>query len=409
MAAFTTASKNTQVGAEFRDRFADDGHVLADELADHRGEARSAPRTACCSPASPVGPPRSVFGLAVVCRTTTEPGRIAASSPSSTQVCLTCSSVKTQTTTTSASLAAPAISSTASAPSSVTASRLSSVRPSARTWWPASTRRRTIGAPIRPAPMNPTRITPLCSSRSDHHRGWCINVSAVSAMVNTEPSGAEAAAARLVACRTSFCSRPPAWGASPSRLPPKTTILPSVLIALPRLAVNNRLFRILVTWPPQGGRGARWGRHMLRTRVCTSRRRTPPRRPSPAGCPPETAGAPPLTGASITEIPLSAADLAISRQVSGCTVLWISTMPPGAGPASTPVPPSRTCLSSSPTTHRQTRSLAAPTASARNLPRRSALTARSDEPDAHQPASTSTSVPSRAITHSSMNDNTCSW
>ena len=37
------------------------------------------------------------------------------------------------------------------------------------------------------------------------------------------------------------------------------------------------------------------------------------------------AGAPPLTGASSTETPRRCADSATSRQVSGCTVLWMAT------------------------------------------------------------------------------------
>ena len=52
-----------------------------------------------------------------------------------------------------------------------------------------------------------------------------------------------------------------------------------------------------------------------------------------------TAGPPPLTGASITETPCEAAFSAISRQVSGCTVLWIAMIPPSASPASTPTSP----------------------------------------------------------------------
>src|SRR6476659_8968617 len=114
------------------------------------------------------------------------------------------------------------------------------------------------------------------------HRGYSIDFRAASAASNTAPSAADALAARLAAWRTSFCSSAPAIGASPSRVPPKTAMLPSalltadprvntshslsrgiprespklrVLIALPRLALNSRLFKILVIWPlPSGPR-----------------------------------------------------------------------------------------------------------------------------------------------------------
>ncbi|MDT5190023.1 MAG: hypothetical protein QOI28_2274, partial [Mycobacterium sp.] len=305
MAAFTTASRNTQVGAEFRDRFADDGHVLADELADHRGEARSAPRTACCSPASPVGPPRSVFGLPVVCRTTTEPGRIAASSPSSTQVCLTCSSVKTQTTTTSASLAAPAISSTASAPSSVTASRLSSVRPSARTWWPASTRRRTIGAPIRPEPM--TRR----ASRRSVLRG-----APITSRVPSRNRGGATAHRRIDHRNTFVRSR------------------------LGDLATGVGMHGA-VDFDDAARR--RSGQHFgIASRTCLS---------------------------SSSPTTQQADQIAGRTQFGRCR----GHLRRGVGIRLDRCGPAR------------------PQRRARNLPRRSALTARSDEPDAHQPASTSTS------------------
>src|SRR4051812_25296645 len=100
------------------------------------------------------------------------------------------------------------------------------------------------------------------------HLGYSIDFRAASAASNTAPSGADALAARLAAWRTSFCSNPPAIGASPPNAPPKPEMLPKalltadpplrtahsrsrgtpsdspnsrVLIALPRLALNNRL------------------------------------------------------------------------------------------------------------------------------------------------------------------------
>ena len=116
----------------------------------------------------------------------------------------------------------------------------------------------------------------------------------------------------------------------------------------------------------------------------------------------------------------------------------MATIPPVASPASTPLSPLKTSLtSSSPTTHRQTRSLAAANSAgdcgglrgrcrrkARGwracAPRqrevetafddppchRAALAAQSDEADAHQPASSSVSL---AEAHWSTNDSTRRW
>jgi hypothetical protein len=76
--------------------------------------------------------------------------------------------------------------------------------------------------------------------------------------------------------------------------------------------------------------------------------------------PASTAGAPPLTGASITETSCSAACLANFRHVSGCTVLCTAMMLPGLAPANSPLsPPVSSSTSASPTTHRQISSLAA--------------------------------------------------
>ena len=86
------------------------------------------------------------------------------------QTCWTCSSVNTQTTTTSASEPTSARSVTGCAPSSLTPRRFSTDLPRARTSWPASTRRRTMGAPMRPAPTNPTRVNAGTPSTSTLRR-----------------------------------------------------------------------------------------------------------------------------------------------------------------------------------------------------------------------------------------------
>jgi hypothetical protein len=71
-----------------------------------------------------------------------------------------------------------------------------------------------------------------------------------------------------------------------------------------------------------------------------------------------TAGAPPLTGASITETPRTLALSARLRQVLGCTVLCTTMIEPGCAPASKPSGPAASVsTSSSATTHKQMMSL----------------------------------------------------
>ena len=98
----------------------------------------------------------------------------------------------------------------------------------------------------------------------------------------------------------------------------------------------------------------------------------------------------------MTETPWAAAISAISRQVSGCTVLWMAMMPPGASPASTPVSPESTSrTSSSPTTHRHTRSLAAP--SSAGVPRDLAAVSAYGSSDAGRRAHSVSSKPPSTI------------
>ena len=128
---------------------------------------------------------------------------------------------------------------TGCAPSSLIARRFSSVLPSARTSWPASTRRRTMGAPMRPAPTNPTRVMASSSSRKRSSARVIHGLQARVGGVNTAPSGADALAARFAAWRTSFCSRAPAIGASASKVPPKAAMLASaLLVADPPLSTS---------------------------------------------------------------------------------------------------------------------------------------------------------------------------
>ena len=78
----------------------------------------------------------------------------------------------------------------------------------------ASTSRRTIGLPMRPAPTKPT----------SRHRGKSIDCKCgVGGVEHHAALGSRCACrAMLAACRTSFCSNAPAMGASWSRVPPKT-------------------------------------------------------------------------------------------------------------------------------------------------------------------------------------------
>ena len=335
--------------------------------------------------------------------------------------------------------------------------RFSGVRPSARTSWPASTSRRTIGAPMRPAPTKPTRVIAGVPSRSARRRPHRTPRPAVPTRRRrgSRHAGRPSAATPLRSA--------PVW----SRVPPKAAMLPSaLLVADPRVSTSHSLSRRNAKGLAQfqgADRAAQVGgeqqvvqdlgdlaaaeRAQVHDRVGVGREH-------------RAAALDDLVVAADHDQQLALLDggrpaahrgvddrntlcgsrLASSRQVSGCTVLWMATIPPGASPASTPVSPLSTSLtSSSPTTHRQTRSLAA--ASSAGEPRglrggvgerfqggrparpqrqvvtalddpprhRAALAAQSDESDAHQPASTSrSSCPVRQHIRST-NDSTRRW
>lgn len=131
--------------------------------------------------------------------------------------------------------------------------------------------------------------------------------------------------------------------------------------AMESWAVKTKLLMSLATWPLP--RGPRWTTGL--PNVSSTGRQISTAADSPPAMTRSdrlaAARPPPLTGASMTATPRSAARAATLWQVSGCTVEWIATMPPGDMPASTPSGPNSTSsTSASPTTQIPTTSLVAP-------------------------------------------------
>ena len=115
-----------------------------------------------------------------------------------------------------------------------TAARFSVVRPSARTSWPASTSRRTIGAPMRPAPTKPTCViagSPSTSARRRRRRTPRPRVP-TRCRRGSRRAGRPSAAVHRRSARGS------------SRVPPNAAMLPSaLLVADPRVTTSHSLSR----------------------------------------------------------------------------------------------------------------------------------------------------------------------